>query len=101
MSDIHVGDVGTVFTLTVTDGSAAVDISSATVKQMSFRKPDRTVVAKDAVFSTAGTDGKLKYTAVAGDFDQDGHWLLQAYVEIDAGDFHSDVIHFNVLANLE
>ena len=37
-NEIHVNDVGTKFLVTVTDGSIAVDISSATTKQLIIKK---------------------------------------------------------------
>ena len=37
-NEIHVNDVGTQFLVTVTDGSRAVDISSATTKELIIKK---------------------------------------------------------------
>ena len=63
VNEIHVGDIGTVFTLTIKDGSSVIDLSGATTKQIILRKPDRvTSSTKTASFVTDGSDGKIKYT---------------------------------------
>jgi hypothetical protein len=72
---IHVGDVGTVIRLTVTekDGTTPINVSTASVKTFYFRKPDGTKFNRPAEFNTDGADGKLKYTTVDGDIDVTGH----------------------------
>ena len=100
-NEIHKGDIGTVFVVTVQDGSSAVDVSGATTKQVLFRKPDGTVVANDAEFTTDGTDGKIQYTSVADDLDTVGQWHIQARVTLPAGTWRSDVGVFQVHENLE
>ncbi len=99
---IHVGDVGTIIRLTVTenDDTTAVNVSTASVKKFYFLKPDGTKNSVTAEFNTDGVDGKLKYTAVAGDFDQAGKWWVQAYVEIGAAKYYSTKASFTVRANL-
>lgn len=99
-TDMHVGDIGTVLEVTLYDSGVVVDISSATVKQFIFKKPDRTTATKAASFSTNGTDGKLRYTTIANDLDIAGDWELQVYVELLAGKWKSDVGVFSVLSNL-
>jgi hypothetical protein len=99
---IHIGDVGTIIRLTVTedDGTTAVNVSTATVKKFYFLKPDGTKVNKTAEFNTDGSDGKLKYTVVALDIDQAGTWQVQAYVEIGAAKYYSTKTTFSVQSNL-
>ena len=99
---IHVGDVGTIFRLTITedDDVTAVNVSGASVKKFYFAKPDGTKVNKTAEFNTTGVDGKLKYTAVAGDIDTAGRWQVQAYVEIGAAKYWSSKETFSVHSNL-
>jgi len=99
---IHVGDVGTVFTLTITEtnGTTAVDISTATVKTFYFMKPDGTKVNKTASFTTNGTDGKLTYTTAAADISMAGTWQVQAYVEIGTSKYYSSKTTFAVHSNI-
>jgi hypothetical protein len=100
--EIRVNDVGTVFELTVTDASGAVDISGATTKQISLEPPTRAnKVTKAATFTTDGTDGKMLYTTVAGDLDEAGSWRVQGYVVLDANnefrtDIHTVTVHENI-----
>ena len=101
-SEIHVGDIGTAFVATVMDGTSVVDVSSATVKQIYMQKPDgaSTVLTKDCLFYTDGTDGKIIYTTVAGDLDTAGVWRMQAFVTLTSGSWHSDIISVRVHPNL-
>lgn len=102
MAEIHVADVGTAFVCTIVDeDGAVVDVSSATVKQLWFQKPDQSTVAFDAAFVTDGTDGKIRYvTSAASDLDQSGGWKLQGHVAFGGYVLHSDVHKFKVFANL-
>jgi hypothetical protein len=98
--EIRVDDEGTIFEITLTSGGAAVDISTATVLRIKFKKPTGTVVTQTAVFSTDGTDGKLRYTTVAGDLDVPKWWKLQGYIEMPNWKGHSKIGEFEVFENL-
>lgn len=102
---IQVGDIGTVFLFPITDGGTVLDLSSATVKQIKFRKPKTATLAaetviKTAAFATNGLDGVLQYTTVLNDIDRKGTWSVQAYVEIPNWKGHSDIKIFIVGDNL-
>jgi len=99
-NEIHVGDITTKFLVTVTDDSVAEDISSATTKDIIFRKPDGTLLTKAGVFETDGTDGKLFYLTIADDLDTEGVWSLQVSLILSSGTWKSDVSEFTVYANL-
>ena len=97
---VRVGDVGTIFEMSITSCGEIVDISSATLREITFVKPDGTKVAQTAVFSTDGIDGKIRYTIVAGDIDMPGTWKTQGYVESVSGKWHTTVDTFEVEDNL-
>lgn len=99
-NEIHKDDIGTVFTLTVKDGSAVVNVASASSKLIKFRKPGGVIISKTAEFVTDGTDGKIKYTAIAGDLDQSGPWTFQAVLTFASGTWSSDIHKFTVYPNL-
>lgn len=99
-NEIHVADVGTVFTITVQDGDDVVNISTATLKQIIFQKPDDTTLTKTASFVTDGSDGQIKYTIIAGDLDVPGRWRIAAYIEMPSGKWHTDITTFQVYENL-
>ena len=100
-NEIHVGDIGTVFEVTIMDGAVAVDISTATTKALLLQKPSGAVVSKAASFKTNGIDGVLKYTTVAGDLDVSGTWSMQVLVVLPTGTWHSDTQTFVVYRNHE
>jgi len=100
MNEIHVDDIGTVFTITIKDGADAVDISTATTKNIVFKQPDKTLVTQSGSFVTDGTDGKIQYTTVSGDLADAGNWSLQAEIVITSGEWSSDIYGFEVHKNL-
>ena len=69
ITDIHTGDTGTVFIITISDTGVPVDLSSGTSASnvILFKRPDRTTFNRPAVFDTDGKDGRIKYVSVAGD----------------------------------
>lgn len=99
-NEIHVNDVGTKFLVTVTDGSSAVDISSATTKQLIIKKPSGTKLTKATAFTTDGTDGKMQYSIGSDDLDEAGSYKLQGKVVISDGTFYTDIHTFKVHRNL-
>lgn len=102
MSEIHQGDIGTVFKVRIINDITgdAVDVSSATEKTITFRKPDKTAVEKTATFSTDGSDGYIQYSTIAGDLDQIGLWKLQARVVSPTFTNNSETDSFEVKKNL-
>lgn len=100
--EIHVGDVGTVFEITVKEGGVVPPggISLATTKEFVFVKPSQAKVTKTAVFKTNGTDGKLVYSTITNDLDEAGVWALQAHVVEPGKDHMTEITKFRVFANL-
>tara|TARA_R110002110_G_scaffold293063_4_gene507080 strand:+ start:326 stop:634 length:309 start_codon:yes stop_codon:yes gene_type:complete len=99
-NEIHLNDIGTQFLLTVTDGSTAVDISSASTKQIIIKKPSGTKITANTAFSSDGSDGKMYYTTVTNDLDEAGSYKLQGKVIISDGTFYTDITTFKVHRNL-
>lgn len=106
-AEVHVGDVGTEFRAQVKDqDGAVVDVSSAIVRQLKFRKPDGTVIVRAALSGSAsdpaktGALGWMYYIGVLGDVTLAGVWVQQGYVEIGIGKWHSDEFEFTVYPTL-
>jgi len=98
---VHKLDIGTVFRATIKDGDGVVvDVSGASTKTLYFRKPDGTVLTKSASFTTSGTDGKIQWTTIANDLDTVGDWVVQGYVVLASGTWHSSVYQFKVVGNV-
>lgn len=103
---IHVSDAGTLLTFTVVDeDSVVVDVSSATTKTLTLRKPTGATLSKTLSFLTDGTDGKLTYattksgTPAVYDIDTAGIWTAQLYLVLATGEWRSTVIDFVVKEN--
>lgn len=102
-AEIHVGDVGTRFLVTINDGSSTVDLTDATLRQLNFRKPDDTVVYRTASVAGDGSEssGVMFYDTVLGDLDVAGSYKLQGKVTIPSGTYFTDIYTFKVHCNLE
>ena len=99
--EIHIGDIGTVFVLTIQEDGTAVDVSSATAtKNIIFKKPDATTLTVAASFTTDGTDGKIEYPTVSGDINISGIWHIQGQVVLSGGTFFTDIAEFEVEKSL-
>lgn len=105
LPEVHEGDVGTIFRVTVRDtkkdGTTKVlDVSAATTLQLIFKKPNSTVVTQTATLTSDGTDGRIQYTTVSDDLTPIGTWEIQARVVFVAGDWRTQVKKFKVNRNL-
>ena len=102
--EVHVFDIGTVFRVTLVESSVPVDISSVTLRNLSFQEPiDMFGATKvfSADFTGVGTDGIIQYKTGSGDINQVGVWKIQAHVQfINGDDFRSEVGQFRVFPNL-
>lgn len=95
---IAVGDVGTVWDITVKDGGAAVDISAASAMSLLFNPPGAAVVTKTPVFTSDGSDGQIKYVSQPSLFTVPGTWTLQGKIEFTGPTraFYTDLHRFEV-----
>jgi hypothetical protein len=100
MAEIHVGDIGTVFQVTVNDQNVIVDLSNEDNMYILFRKPDDSFKQVIPTLLTNGTDGKIKYVTQSGDLDQYGTWQIQARVVFGTEVYSTDIQRFKVLRNL-
>lgn len=99
-SEIHYGDVGVNFNITVMNGTAVLNVSGADDIYIIFQKPDGSDLTKTATLVTNGTDGNIRYTSVSGDLDQVGTWQIQARVDFGASVFSTDIQKFKVYRNI-
>ncbi len=100
LAEVHKLDIGTVFRLVFTDDGVAVNISSASTKEILFVKPDGTKLTKVAEFSSDGSDGSIWYQTILNDLDQTGVWKVQGHVVTSQGEWHSSIAEFTVHENL-
>lgn len=101
-AEIHKGDKGTKFLVTIKDGTSAVNISDATTKQIYFQKPGGTDVANTASFETTGVDGKINYVvSSSSEINEIGVWKIQARIVTPSGAWKSEVKEFTVYDNIQ
>ncbi len=104
LDEIHQGDIGTIFRLTVKDSASIIDVGSPSVNTILFELPDGTTLAKTATFPSGGdgSDGKIEYKTIAGDLSLAGPWNVQAHVVLvaDTEDFKTDLKPFTVFSNV-
>lgn len=98
--EIHVGDVGTEFRITILEGAAVVDLSSASSIDIIIKRPDGTLITANGSLYTDGTDGIIYYNILVGDLDQGGIYKIQAVVTIGAATYSSSIGSFKVMCNL-
>lgn len=76
-------DIGTKFTIQVLKTrEEPLDISTADLLRIGFRRPNGNVVWVDATLNTDGTDGRMHYYTVEGDLTPAGNWEIEGYVRI-------------------
>ena len=98
---IHMGDVGTSFDITVYEGGELKDLSTAHQVTLKFRKPDNSVVSKSGTLVTDGTDGQVRYITEVDFLDSRGQWDLQVVVNYPGEPiWHSNIVHFHVHPNI-
>jgi len=92
---IHVDSVGTIFRWTIKDKDGPINISSASLKKVKFLKPDGSQLEYDLAFSTdpldtgTGSDGRVEYTTIVNDIDQEGKFEWQLKLTINAWTDHT------------
>ena len=77
-----------------------VDIPTATGLSLEVRKPSGALVSLPGLLYGDGTDGKMKYTTVAGDLDEVGNYEMQGAAVIGGWNGRSDKHRFMVLSNV-
>jgi hypothetical protein len=98
---IHVGDIGIDFEVTVLEDGSGKDLSSASTITMKFRDPNNGIFSKAAAFVSSGIDGKVHYETEAGLLHMKGQWDLQVVITFPGGDvWHTDIVNFHVHPNI-
>ena len=86
--DAYKDDIGVEIVLDV-----GTDISSATVRKIKFRRPNRTFGVWDA---SEKSSTSIAYVTQDGDLNDAGIWILQAYVEKATWKLHGKEQGFGV-----
>lgn len=101
-AQIHVGDIGTAFRVTIYDEqNNIVNVSGSSPCQLLFTKPDNTLLTKTATVVDNGISGVILYTSQSGDLDIGGIWRIQGHIGINTSNMYTDVSSFRVYDNLD
>lgn len=96
----HVGAIGVRILVRVKSGSAALDVSSATVKEIKIRPPGQAVMTRSAVFLTDGVDGQIYYDTVEGEMPVEGIYQVQGFIRTPTWEDHTARGTFEVAEHL-
>lgn len=97
----QVGMVGAAVIITCsTPAGVIIDLSSASGLEMEMRRPDGTTLDKAATLHTDGTDGKLKYLTLLGDFNGPGEYFAQGRFTRGSFTGPTQQVSFKVFANV-
>lgn len=85
-----------------TPAGSIINISTATTKTITFRKPSGSPMTKTASFVTDGTDGQIHWmTTASSDLSEAGTWALQGKVVLSGGaTYRTSLNAFLVAENL-
>ncbi|HIF54732.1 MAG TPA: hypothetical protein EYF94_02675 [Porticoccaceae bacterium] len=109
-NEIHDGDVGTEFIVTITECIAGietpVDISTSITRKIIWLNPDGVKTEYTAAYTLPasggvgnGTDGQISYFTTLGDLVT-GSYKIQVKVTTPEGIWSSEIDRFKVKANL-
>lgn len=100
-SEIHIGDIGTIFQITIVDQNGVVDLTNVDSKVIIFQRPDNGGGFQvQASLVTDGSDGLIKYVTQSGDLNQAGTWQIQGRITFGTDVFSTDIQKFKVYRNL-
>jgi len=101
INEIHQGDIGTIFEITLQDADGVVDLTGASITDFVFIKPGGTKITKNGTVDADPTLGIIRYTTVSGDLDEVGCWQIQILLAFGiSSSWSSDIGGFKVHSNL-
>ena len=100
MAELHTNDTGASIICLIREGTAALNIATATCMYIHYQKPDTTTGSWSASLSTDGTDGKMSYVTGSADLDTAGWWSVQPAFTLDTWTGRAETKEFEVLENL-
>lgn len=98
--EIHVDDIGTILKVTLKENDVPVDVSTATLKEITIVTSAGVKTTYTADFSTDGTDGNIQYITAAGNLPVPGEYHIQAEIQMPSWSGKSNIGTFPVVDNL-
>lgn len=95
------GSIGNFLEIEVLENCVSpLNISGATLKEITIKRPDNTSFTRAADFTTDGTDGLISLTSIVTDLTLEGTYYIQAYLELPAWQGNTSIGEFDVEENL-
>lgn len=102
MSDeVHIGDVGTIVRISITENGSPLDLTDATVIKIKFERKDRTSFQVEGSVYGPAIDGVVQCVSDATYFTGKGKMTVQVYVEYPSGKWHTSEAEFEVFENIQ
>lgn len=100
-ANLHANDIGTAIIITINNqNNVPVNLSSFTNIILVIKRSDGSFVEKTCFFVTDGTDGKVQYITVDGDFTVVGNYKFQVRCVSPGGIWHSNILTSKVYPNV-
>jgi len=80
-TDVHVDDIK----LPKLQVATGIDLTTASTHNLLAKRPDETTTTFTGTLTATPTDGLIEFEPTSNDFDQEGHWEIQAHVILADG----------------
>lgn len=99
---LQVGVIGAQLEVEVLQDCAGniLPLQTATLKEITVKRPDDTTFTRSAIFTTDGSDGLIYIATQVGDITLEGTYYIQAYLELPTWQGNSDIGEFEAQDNL-
>jgi hypothetical protein len=99
---LQVGIIGALLEVEVLQdcNGAVLNLQTATLKEVTVKRPDDSTFTRSAVFTSDGSDGLIYIATQSGDITLAGTYYIQAYLELPTWQGNSDIGEFDAQDNL-
>jgi hypothetical protein len=97
---IQVGAQGLILEISLTNSGKPMNLALSTVRKITIKTPSGEKIQRDAILSSNGTDGKIKYLTQADDLKLAGTYQVQVFIATPDFSSYSSISSFNVSSNL-
>lgn len=99
-STVSTNNAGLKLIVTASNNDKPIDLSDAISLLIYIKKPNGTLLEKQAALLTNGLDGKIYYITQQGDLDISGIYKIQGKILADGAMYYTDIVNFSVFCNL-
>jgi hypothetical protein len=99
--EVHIGDVGTIIRISITEQGSPLDLTDASVIKVKMKRKDRSTKEVDGTPYGPEIDGVVQCISDATYFTTKGKTTGQVYLEYPSGKWHTSDFEFEVYDNIE